>query len=1020
MKKKSNSHSVLIFFFLIFGALNIFPVVLSAQYFGQNKVNYDSFNFKILHTKHFDIYYYGEETAAAKYAAPIAERWYARHSIIMQDTLAGKQAIILYDGFPQFAETNVTSGFIGQGTGGFTEPYLRRITVSLAPTLFGDNHVIGHELVHAFQFDITGKNGMARHGLPSAAGMPLWLMEGMAEYFSLGPTDPFTAMWMREACLDKLPKISDLANTYKYFPYRYGQSLMAFIGGTYGNEMLANLLREAAVTKDMNRAFKNIFSISMDSLSTLWHNSLHSKYDPILKITSSPDKYGKVLIKGEKGAKSINVSPAISPDGKSVAFFSSRDLFAVDVFIADMKTGKTIKNVFRKELDSHLQNLEFINAAGAWSPDSRKFIFAGVKNGRPNLSILDVANGEIVRTINFPELAQIYSSSWSPDGNKIAFAALKEGFTNLFIYDLKKSKLTQITNDVYGELQPDWSPDGTSLVFTTERFSTDISDLNIGNLRLAVINLDLGKIFPLNSFAQGKNINPQWTSNNNIYFVSDRNGISNIYRLDLNDDKIYQITNLYGGISGISNFSPAISFSDEGKELTYSVFEKGHYSIYTINSLEKLHGFEPVDFPNGILAGTLPPDNRFPDKFLSDFYNNKIGLANAFPDSVTDYHPHLRLVGVSQPSAAVGIDRYGSYVGGGLTMYWSDMLGNHNLSTSLSLQASSLFTNISGLVGYYNTTNRWIWGVSVSQIPYTLSNSYSGYTNYDSSLVYFEQTELSAETNQDLNGIVAYPFDEHLRVQFNASYTRRTFTNKVRTRAISLETGKEVINKTVDLPHNPEMNIGTLGAALIYDNSYMGATAPLLGTRYHIEVAPVFGSVNWVNYLLDYRRYFMPLRPVTIAFRLLQYGRIGKNSDDSKIMPLYLGYPELVRGYESSSFTPQDCPNGNCSSYSSLFGTKMAIANAELRFPVFGLLGLGDGFYGYYPIDFVLFADGGVAWFKDEKPDFLGGSRKPVGSAGVALRANFMGYIVAEVDYVHPFNRPNTKWLWQFKFTQGF
>lgn len=1015
-KKNDRLYGIFLFFLLIVTSANI----ATAQYFGRNKVNYNNFNFKILHTKHFDIYYYGEEAAAAKYAAPIAERWYARHSYILQDTLKGKQAIILYDGFPQFSETNVSSGFIGQGTGGFTEPYLRRIAIALDATLFGDNHVIGHELVHAFQFDITGKNGFSKHGLPGATGMPLWLMEGMAEYFSLGPNDPFTAMWMREACLDKLPKISDLRNTAKYFPYRYGQSLLAYIGNTYGNEMIGAFLREAVLSKNMDEAFKKVFGITSDSLSALWHNALHTKYDPILKITKTSDKYGKLLIKGKKGAESINVSPAVSPDGKQFAFFSSRDLFAVDVFIADLKTGKTIRNIFRKELDSHLQNLEFINSTGAWSPDSKKFIFAGVKEGRPTLTILNVKSGDILKTIRFPKLAEINSSSWSPDGSKIAFSALKDGFTNIFIYDLNKEKLTQLTNDVYGELQPDWSPDGKSIVFSTERFSTDLSDLNIGNLKLAVINLENGKIFPLKSFDDGKNINPQWASGGNIYFVSDHNGISNIYRLNLNKNKIYQITDLYGGVSGISNLSPSISFSDKENKLVYSVFQKGHYSIYTIDSEKELKGFEPKTKAQTEYAGTLPPDDRFPDRFLVNFYNTEIGLANAFPQSESVYHPSLKLVGVSQPSAAVGIDRYGSYVGGGLTLFWSDMLGNHNLATSLQAQASPLFTNISGLVGYYNTAHRWMWGISISQTPYVLSDSYSGYAQYDTTTVYFEQTELSAETDRDINGVVAYPFNQNLRVQLNASYNRRTFTNKVRTRAISLDTGEEVINKTVELPHAPAMNIGTVGAAVVFDNSYMGATAPLLGTRYHIEVSPVFGSVNWVNVLADYRRYFMPVRPFTIAFRAVHYGRYGKNADDDNVMPLYLGYPELIRGYESSSFTPEECPNGKCSSYSDLFGSKIAVANLELRFPLFGALGLGDGFYGYYPIDAVLFADGGVAWYNNQKPDFLGGSRKPVGSVGAALRANFMGYFVAEVDYVHPLNRPNVKWLWQFKFTQGF
>ena len=231
----------------VFTLTLLFTSQINAQYFGRNKVNYEVFNFKILHTKHFDIYYYPEEAKAVNYVAAMAERWYTRHSITLDDTLKGKQAIILYDGFSQFATTNVSQGFIGQGTGGFTEPYMRRVVLSFAGPLSETNHVVGHELTHAFQFDITSKNHLASSGLPAASKMPLWFIEGMAEYCSLGPDDPFTSMWMREAALSKLPDISDLTNP-KYFPYRYGQALLAYIGGTYGDQVIQELLRRAAKT----------------------------------------------------------------------------------------------------------------------------------------------------------------------------------------------------------------------------------------------------------------------------------------------------------------------------------------------------------------------------------------------------------------------------------------------------------------------------------------------------------------------------------------------------------------------------------------------------------------------------------------------------------------------------------------------------------------------------------------------------------------------------------------------------
>ena len=77
-----------------------------AQYFGQNKVQYEKFDFKVMATEHFDIYYYPEEQQAVELAARMAERWYARLSRVLRHELSSRQPIILYAAHPHFQQTN--------------------------------------------------------------------------------------------------------------------------------------------------------------------------------------------------------------------------------------------------------------------------------------------------------------------------------------------------------------------------------------------------------------------------------------------------------------------------------------------------------------------------------------------------------------------------------------------------------------------------------------------------------------------------------------------------------------------------------------------------------------------------------------------------------------------------------------------------------------------------------------------------------------------------------------------------
>src|SRR5258707_8579606 len=122
-----------------------------AQYFGRNKVQNGHLEFRTLRTEHFDIYYYPEEEQATRQAARMAERWYARYSTLLDDSFTHRQAIVFYASHPDFTQTNVSAGTVDEGTGGFTERVKARIVMPFAPGLGETDHVLGHELAHAFQ-----------------------------------------------------------------------------------------------------------------------------------------------------------------------------------------------------------------------------------------------------------------------------------------------------------------------------------------------------------------------------------------------------------------------------------------------------------------------------------------------------------------------------------------------------------------------------------------------------------------------------------------------------------------------------------------------------------------------------------------------------------------------------------------------------------------------------------------------------------------------------------------------------
>jgi outer membrane protein assembly factor BamA len=106
--------------------------------------------------------------------------------------------------------------------------------------------------------------------------------------------------------------------------------------------------------------------------------------------------------------------------------------------------------------------------------------------------------------------------------------------------------------------------------------------------------------------------------------------------------------------------------------------------------------------------------------------------------------------------------------------------------------------------------------------------------------------------------------------------------------------------------------------------------------------------------------------------------------------------------------------------FDQLIGTRMLVANLELRFPLLRPFGASQGMYGPLPLEMALFADAGVAWQRGERPELFGGNRPGVSSVGVAVRANFLGFAVGEFDFSRPLQRPDAGWVFQFNLSPGF
>lgn len=993
---------------------------LNAQYFGKNKPGYDVFDFEVYQTPNFEIYHYFADDSLIKDLAISAEQWYQMHFNVFGDSINFRNPLIFYQDHADFQQTNTTMGTVSVGTGGFTEGLKNRVVMPIALTRGQTDHVLGHELVHAFQYNIfTSSDSLS---LRNMQNLPLWMIEGMAEYLSIGSVDPHTAMWMRDAVItDDFPSLDDLTKDPSYFPYRYGHAFWAFMTKMWGDTIIKPLFVETS-KMGYDRALKKVVGYDSKTISNMWKMATLTHFKDILKDADKSPVGAKIL--SEDNAGEMNISPSISPDGKYVAFLSEKDVFTIDLFLAEAETGKIIKKLSSTVHNSEIDAFNFLESSGTWSPDGKQFAFVVFTKGKNKLAIVDVKKAKITNEIEIPGIESFSNPAWSPDRKQIVVAGMKNGYSNLFSYNLETMEVSQLTNDVFTAFQPSWSNDGRYIVYVTDKKTAPVPESEKFTYNIAIYNTDNKSINILDVFEGADNLNPKFSSNgNSIYFLSNRDGFRNLYRYDLETNNVFQLSNYATGISGISKLSPALTVSNNDK-IVYSYYSDGNYNIFKAMP-EQFSASEVAKDDVNLYAATLPPYKRMSVGFVDEQLAERPELSfdegeNEFKE--IPYNPKFKLDYISNTGVGFGTSRFGTAMAGSVSAIFSDIIGDNQIYTSLSLNGE--IYDFGGSVAYFNQKRRLNWGGALSHIPYRF-----GYYTPKIDTLNIQGEDVEAinyaldiyrlfETRASL--FTFFPISTTRRIEAGISAARYGYRIDRFNNYYDSNFGYALGGSREKLDAPPGFSLMQADLAYVFDNSNFGITAPMQGRRARFSVEKNFGHYNHFSTLVDYRKYFF-MNPVSLAFRGYGYGRWGM-SNDILLNNLYLGYPWLVRGYDNISDYAGD---GGGITIDDLVGSRMVVSNVELRIPFTGPEKLSLIGSKFLFTDLALFFDAGLAWDSEITPKLQWekenpSDRIPVFSTGVSLRVNLFGYMIIEPFYAFPLQVPDAGGVFGINFTPGW
>ncbi len=905
----------------------ILPVLFALCFgtsYGRNKVQVGEHEWWEIQGRHFTIYFPQGGEIPAETLLVHTERELLRLSEEFNYMPEKPIPIVLYLSPGEFRQTDINPYEISQAVGGFTEFYKGRIVIPFTGYWSEFRHVIAHELNHAFIFDMLYKRSLLSI---ITGGSPLWMMEGLAEYTSLGWDAASEAEFRDMVISNQIVSIDELSRRTDYLVYREGQAIYHFINDRYGEDKFREFVQQlnsrarrdfAQNTESDNSSgeqrrpgdiFDSVFGMSSTQFSEKFLEWARETYWSELACGESPSDIANAIYLDDN--RIVQINSVVSSDGRFIAGTEYHQAhLAVTV---------------RSTLSGEVEDRPFVSGGISDASVSPMYKVCSFSPSADSIAVAVqfISGDKLVicsdgKKENLPfEMDLIRDPAWSPCGRYIGFVGMESGELNIYVWDILEQDFSQINSDISGERDLSWRDDRILCVAEFISGETEIIEYSLdGSSR--VILADSSEIrYPI-SVPDG------------ILFQSNMNGYPDLYLLSNSTNDIVRLTALYRTVESPS-WAPsaeiltfvASDWSGSGVFLAYDITDRrviecehGSCDIQTEETEiilipqcfavdDSTERSEPTHRPEGLTASS----ERIHDSSLLDdahYYDDE------FQCSISPYSPKLTVDYVSAMAA------YDSYLGiAGYTQFiLSDILAHHQIILNTNLNGGSL-SDVDVVAFYGYLPHRTDFGFGLLR---------------ESNRYLFQFSDGHREEVRDVDmggfGLVRYPFSPSIRIEGALSYRHLSRSG--------------TWNSTTEI----DEDIISMKAGIVLDNALWGSVGPRVGNRCSIigEYAPsISGSASYYTALFDLRNYLWVSQRVTFTTRLAGGASFGPDAQNffiggaiphrllwgevdtiNELIGFYSNYGDLLRGYD----------------YASIQGRKYGLFSAELRVPFINTLAL--------------------------------------------------------------------------------
>ncbi len=977
-----------------------------AQFFGKNKVQYKNFNYQYIQSRHFDVYFCPGGEYLAQFTADVAESSLVSIENSWRYKIKERIPIVAYNSHNDFQQTNVVMAYMQEGITGVTESFKNRVAIPFEGDYEEYRSTLHHEVVHAVVNDMIYGASVASMITGSARlRLPAWVAEGLAEFESDG-WNTRADMIMRDATLNNyVDRVS---------PYQGGMSIFKFISEKYGRQKIGEILGKIKITKDIERGFKSSIGLDLEEFEKQWSLYLKRKYWPDLENRKLPEEYSKRMTDHVKKRSYFNIAPTLTPNGDKIAYLTNQNGYA-DVFLVSAIDGKKIGELISGQRNPAFEELHWLSPGMTFSPDGKKFAISAKASDSDALYIIDVKSKKS-KQHKF-ELDGIFGAAWSPNGYEIAFMGIKNGASDIYIFNTQTKNIHKVTDDVFSDSDPSFSPDGTKIAFASDRGAFlsappsdfKLQDYDFSQKDIYIMNVDGSGIKRITNNLY-HDTSPVWTPDGKeLLLASEKTGISNIFRLNIETGENYPITDAVTGCF-------QLSVTRDCRKLVYSSYYNAGWDVYMIKNPLKIKKGD-VELENTVYFASLEKERNkkateektdqitelalddtskskysdyvFDDKMRKDVTQAKRSLGD-FRLTSSEYKTPSGEYKIKKyklkftPDVIAGNTGYDTFFGvqGTTYMQLSDILGNHSIIFNSDLYFDLKNSDYS--LAYYYLGRRTDVGIGF----FHYANFFGG------GYYYYGGIRLR---NYGMNLFMSRPFNKFSRMDYTLTFSKVSLDY--------LEEDFDYLNQSYPIFINK--------LSYTKDTTLWGYIGPVDGMRsnFSVEYSPdVFeNSVSFLNFNTDLRKYIRITQNTNFAIRLtagLSHGDLSQ--------PFFLGGIDnwinrkfdggIRTGLEDVFFSKFVTPLRG-SNYYEQIGNRYSLLNLEFRFPLIHYLMMGWPL----PLNFsnvkgALFYDIGSAWFDD---DFKGVSHDEQGKArfnditsgfGVGMRTAFLGFMLLRFD----------------------